>query len=215
MQNQRLQYERIIITGASSGFGKAFARTLASCTGELVLVARNEEALQQLAAELEEKHPGLRAAALPCDLADESALDNLAGRLLELPAAKTLLINNAGAGDYGEFSEGSWDRIRTLLRLNVESLTRLCHAMIPGLKRNGGDIINISSLAALLPHPGLCRLCGHQGIRFQPVGSPAAGTEGTRHTSPGRLPRPRLHGIRESGAPPRLHRQHDAGQKRL
>ena len=77
MQNQRLQYERIIITGASSGFGKAFARTLASCTGELVLVARNKEALQQLAAELEEKHPGLRAAALPCDLADESALDNL------------------------------------------------------------------------------------------------------------------------------------------
>ena len=62
MQNQRLQYERIIITGASSGFGKAFARTLASCTGELVLVARNKEALQQLAAELEEKHPGLRAA---------------------------------------------------------------------------------------------------------------------------------------------------------
>ena len=153
MQNQRFQYERIIITGASSGFGKAFAQMLASCTGELILVARNEEALQQLAAGLEEKHPGLNAAALPCDLADESALGDLAGRLLELPAAKTLLINNAGAGDYGEFSEGSWDRIRTLLRLNVESLTRLCHAMIPGLKKNGGDIINISSLAALLPIP--------------------------------------------------------------
>ena len=70
MQNQRFQYERIIITGASSGFGKAFAQMLASCTGELILIARNEEALQQLAAGLEEKHPGLNAAALPCDLAN-------------------------------------------------------------------------------------------------------------------------------------------------
>lgn len=214
MQNQRFQYERIIITGASSGFGKAFAQMLASCTGELILIARNEEALQQLAAGLEEKHPGLNAAALPCDLADESALGDLAGRLLELPAAKTLLINNAGAGDYGEFSEGSWDRIRTLLRLNVESLTRLCHAMIPGLKKRRGHHQH-QLPGGSAPHPGLCRLCGHQGIRFQPVGSPAVGTEGTRHTSPGRLSRPRLHGIRESGAPPRLHRQHDAGQKRL
>ena len=165
MQNQRLQYERIIITGASSGFGKAFARTLASCTGELVLVARNKEALQQLAAELEEKHPGLRAAALekrhpglhasvlPCDLADETSLNTLISRLDSLPPGRTLLINNAGAGDYGDFADGRWEKIRSLLRLNVESLTRLCHALVPSMKRNGGDIINLSSLGALLPIP--------------------------------------------------------------
>ena len=153
MQTPRLQYDRIIITGASSGFGEAFAKTLAPHAGELLLIARREDALRGLAARLEAGHSGLRAAVFPCDLADESSLDILASRLRELPPARTLLINNAGAGDYGEFAEGSWDKVRTLLRLNVESVTRLCHAMIPALKKNGGDIVNISSLAALLPIP--------------------------------------------------------------
>lgn len=153
MQTPRLQYDRIIITGASSGFGEAFAKTLAPHAGELLLIARREDALRGLAARLEAGHSGLRASVFPCDLADESSLDKLASRLRDLPPARTLLINNAGAGDYGEFAEGSWDKVRTLLRLNVESVTRLCHAMIPALKKNGGDIVNISSLAALLPIP--------------------------------------------------------------
>lgn len=153
MQPPRLQYDRIIITGASSGFGQAFAKTLAPHAGELLLVARSEEKLRQLSAELEERHPGLNASVLPCDLADEPSLDNLVSRLESLPPASTLLVNNAGAGDYGEFADGRWDKIRTLLRLNVESLTRLCHTMIPGMKSHGGDIVNISSLGALLPIP--------------------------------------------------------------
>lgn len=153
MQIPRLQYDRIIITGASSGFGEAFAETLASHAGELVLIARSEDALRQLAAALEKRHPGLRASALPCDLADEASLDRLVCHLDGLAPGRTLLINNAGAGDYGEFADGRWEKIHTLLRLNVESLTRLCHALIPGMKRNGGDIINISSLGAMLPIP--------------------------------------------------------------
>ncbi len=153
MSPSRLQYDRIIITGASSGFGEAFAGTLAAHAAELVLIARKEDALKRLAAALEEEHPGLRATVLPCDLADEASLDTLLSHLAALPPANTLLINNAGAGDYGEFADGRWEKIRALLRLNVESLTRLCHALIPGMKRNGGDIINISSLGALLPIP--------------------------------------------------------------
>lgn len=153
MQTPRFQYDRIIITGASSGFGEVFAGTLAPHAGELVLIARREDALRRLAAALEECHPGLCVSVLPCDLADEASLDALVSRLESLPPGRTLLINNAGAGDYGEFADGRWEKIRALLRLNVESLTRLCHALIPGMKRNGGDIINISSLGALLPIP--------------------------------------------------------------
>ena len=97
--------------------------------------------------------PGLRASVFPCDLADEASLDTLVSHLDSLPPGRTLLINNAGAGDYGEFADGRWEKIRALLRLNVESLTRLCHALIPSMKRNGGDIINLSSLGALLPIP--------------------------------------------------------------
>ena len=153
MYTARLQYDRIIITGASSGFGEAFAGTLAPHTAELVLIARNEAALRQLAAAQEKRHPGLHASVLPCDLADETSLNTLISRLDSLPPGRTLLINNAGAGDYGDFADGRWEKIRSLLRLNVESLTRLCHALIPVMKRNGGDIINLSSLGALLPIP--------------------------------------------------------------
>lgn len=153
MQDPRLQYARIIITGASSGFGEAFARRLAPHTGELLLIARSREALLHLAKELAEQHTGLRTEAIPCDLTDDSALDQLITSLTTRPPAKTLLINNAGAGDYGEFAEGAWNRVRLLLKLNMESLTHLSHALIPGLQQQGGDIINISSLAALLPIP--------------------------------------------------------------
>ena len=135
MHTARLQYDRIIITGASSGFGEAFAGTLAPHTAELVLIARNEAALRQLAAALEKRHSGLHASVLPCDLADEASLNMLISRLDSLPPGRTLLINNAGAGDYGDFSDGRWEKIRFLLRLNVESLTRLCHALVPSMKR--------------------------------------------------------------------------------
>ena len=118
-----------------------------------MLIARNEAALRQLAAALEKRHSGLHASVLPCDLADEASLNMLISRLDSLPPGRTLLINNAGAGDYGDFSDGRWEKIRFLLRLNVESLTRLCHALVPSMKRNGGDIINLSSLGALLPIP--------------------------------------------------------------
>ena len=104
MYTARLQYDRIIITGASSGFGEAFAGTLAPHTAELVLIARNEAALRQLAAALEKRHPGLHASVLPCDLADETSLNTLISRLDSLPPGRTLLINNAGAGDYGDFA---------------------------------------------------------------------------------------------------------------
>lgn len=79
-------------------------------TAELVLIARNEAALRQLAAALEKRHSGLHASVLPCDLADEASLNMLISRLDSLPPGRTLLINNAGAGDYGDFSDGRWEK---------------------------------------------------------------------------------------------------------
>ncbi len=153
MQFPALQYHRIIVTGASSGFGRAFAQTLAPNTTELLLIARTESTLQELAAELRGQYPALNVEVIPCDLTDDAALNALIDRLTQLPPAHTLLINNAGCGDYGEFADGQREVVRRLLRLNMESLTMLSHALIPGMKRHGGDIINISSLAAMLPIP--------------------------------------------------------------
>ncbi len=153
MHTYGLEYDRIIITGASSGFGHAFAQRLAARTKELYLIARSKDALTELANTLEKEHEHLRAHAMPCDLTDDTALNELLTALESLPPARTLLINNAGCGDYGEFAAGERHVVRRLLRLNMESLTMLCHALIPAMKRHGGDIINISSLAAMLPIP--------------------------------------------------------------
>ncbi len=153
MHTYGLEYDRIIITGASSGFGQAFAQRLAAQTKELYLIARSKDALLELATTLEKEHEQLHAIALPCDLTDDAALNELIATLEGLPPARTLLINNAGCGDYGEFAAGERQVVRRLLRLNMESLTLLCHALIPIMKRHGGDIINISSLAAMLPIP--------------------------------------------------------------
>lgn len=148
-----LTYDRIIITGASSGFGKSFAEVLAPCTKELILIARSKETLQKMATELTIQHKTLQARAIACDLTDSTARSELISTLLHLEGGNTLLINNAGVGDYGEFSDGEWFRTHQMLRLNIEALTHLSHALIPSMKSHGGDIINISSLAALLPIP--------------------------------------------------------------
>lgn len=149
----RVQYTQAIITGASSGFGAEFARRLAPQCRRLVLVARRESLLRELADSLLAVHAGVRVEVLPCDLADESAR----ARLLQMPglvqAGRTLLVNNAGLGDYGEFAESDPERNRSLLQVNICALVELTRGLLPHIKAQGGGIINIASLAADLPIP--------------------------------------------------------------
>lgn len=148
-----VQYTQAIITGASSGFGAEFARRLAPQCRRLVLVARREPLLRELADSLLALHAGLEVEVIPCDLADGSAR----ARLLQMPglvqAGPTLLVNNAGLGDYGEFAESDPERNRSLLQVNIGALVELTRGLLPQLKEQGGGIINIASLAADLPIP--------------------------------------------------------------
>lgn len=148
-----MNYQRAIITGASSGFGEAFARRLAPACRELVLVARRGDKLHELADELTASHPGLHVSVEAVDLADEASRNGLLDRCRALDPASTLLINNAGLGDYGELLTSSPERNRAMLAVNVVALTELCRALLPELIRNGGGIVNIASLAAELPIP--------------------------------------------------------------
>lgn len=145
-----MNYSRIIITGASSGLGEAFARALAAEGRELVLIARRQERLEKLAAELREQRPGAMITCQPCDLADAAALASLTAALTARePAPPTLLINNAGLGDYGAFAEADIRQVRRLMQVNMLALAELTHALLPALLRSGsGAIINIASLAA-------------------------------------------------------------------
>ena len=148
------RYACALVTGASAGIGAEFARQLAPRCEVLVLVARRAERLVELAGEFEEAHPGLRVMPLEADLTDPSARLQAVGHLLSKGLVPDLLINNAGMGDYGEFATSDWMKVEAMLRLNVEALTHLTHALLPTMiEQRAGAILNVSSLASIVPMP--------------------------------------------------------------
>ena len=146
-------YRTVVITGASSGFGKAFAEQLAAQCTRLILIARSTDTLQAMATELHSKH-GVETVIYPCDLANDSARGELADKLSEIQDESILLINNAGLGDYGEFCTSEPERNRTLMAVNMTAPVELTRAMLPAMqKAQKAGIINIASLAADLAIP--------------------------------------------------------------
>ncbi|MBL9133507.1 MAG: SDR family oxidoreductase [Verrucomicrobiaceae bacterium] len=143
---------RAVITGASGGLGAEFARQLASQAEMLVLVARRADALEEVKKSLD----GQQARIWCCvaDLATDAGRDALLAFLDSNGLKPNLLINNAGLGDYGTFASSPVEKTRVQIDLNITALTMLTHAMIPRLGPPGG-IINISSLASMLPMPEL------------------------------------------------------------
>jgi short-subunit dehydrogenase len=143
-----------LVTGASSGLGEEFALQLAPRVNQLVLVARRETLLRDLAGRIGTLHPQLDIFVMAVDLAVPDECGQLAGMLAEHGLIPDLLVNNAGLGDYGEFVTSEWSKIASMLRVNVEALTYLTHAFLPDMIRRGdGAIVNVSSLASLLAIP--------------------------------------------------------------
>jgi uncharacterized protein len=136
-----------LVTGASSGIGREFARELSARGYDVVLVARRRERLEELANEL-----GGTAHVIACDLAREPGA--LAGKVAELGVEVDVLVNNAGFGTAGRFLEADPDRHSQLVRLNCEAVVTLAHAFLPGMVERGrGGIINIASTAGFQPLP--------------------------------------------------------------
>lgn len=148
------RYDCALITGASAGLGEEFARQLGPRCRRIVLVARREERLKHLETRLRIDNPELQVASLALDLTREQDRTELIDRLEGSQWAPTLLINNAGMGDYGEFVTSDWTKVRQMLDVNISALTHLCHGLLPDMiRRRKGAILNVSSLASLLPIP--------------------------------------------------------------
>jgi short-subunit dehydrogenase len=141
-----------LVTGASRGLGRCFARTLAARRQNLVLVARSTEKLEALA-ELRSAH-GILVETIPFDLAQPGAGQHLADELARRELQIDLLVNNAGFGDQGRFLTLPLERQLQGINLQnatvVELTNRLARAMV---ERNQGGIINVSSMAGFQPIP--------------------------------------------------------------
>jgi short-subunit dehydrogenase len=142
-----------LITGASAGIGEAFARVFAANGFDLVLTARREERLKALAASLEGQH-GIRVHVFRADLAEREAPGRLCEQLAAANITVDALVNNAGYGVPGSFVSVPWDRHADFLQVLLLSVTELTHRLLPGmLERGYGRIINVASLAGLIPAP--------------------------------------------------------------
>jgi uncharacterized protein len=140
-----------LITGASSGIGECFARSLARRGRNLVLTARSEDKLRQLAAELKREN-GVSVEVIALDLSVRDASAQLVSALHERRLAIGLLINNAAFGGRGEFWKLDFDRQMAMVRLNVNALAELTYLLLPAMvERRQGAIINVSSTASFQP----------------------------------------------------------------
>jgi len=164
----------VIITGASSGIGRAAARRLAAEGANLVVVARSAAKLTALAQEL-----GGETLAVPADLTVPADVDNLLAKTLERFGHIDILFANAGsyvAGDVVDGDPDAWDRV---IGVNVNGVFRTVHAVLPGMiARRSGDIVVTSSIS------------GHQAIQWEPVYS------ATKHAV-----QSFVHGVRRQIAP--------------
>jgi uncharacterized protein len=148
--NHRTENGVALITGASSGIGAVYADRLARRGYDLILVARNRQRLEELAARLR-RDIGVRVEILMADLASKPDLALVEQRLRD-DNRITMLVNNAGMGAPGPFVGADLDVLETMIQLNVVAVVRLAGAVVPGfVARKRGTIINISSVTALAP----------------------------------------------------------------
>jgi short-subunit dehydrogenase len=142
------------ITGASSGIGESFARILASHGYNLIITARRANLLNQLARDLEDMY-SVTVRTVIADLSLSSDIDNLVD-LIQEEQRIDMLINNAGFGTRKSFKTADPKRHQAMINVHLLATTRLTHAVIPIMLKNGkGSIINVSSLAGIMPVAGV------------------------------------------------------------
>lgn len=140
-----------LVTGPTAGIGHSFARQLAERGYDLVLVARDEARLVELADVLGSAH-AIDVQVLPADLTDRTSLGLVERRLADRDRPVDLLVNNAGFGLKGRFLDNDIEAEQAMLDVLVTAVLRLSHAALGAMaERGNGGIINVSSVAAFLP----------------------------------------------------------------
>lgn len=143
----------VLITGASSGIGLEFARLFAQENNPLILVARSEEKLNEIARELNAQY-GVPVTVIAKDLTDPHAPDEIFQQLEAQNQTVGVLVNNAGFATYGKFTETDWQAQAAMIHLNIAALSHLTSLFVGGMVQRGeGRVLNVASLGAFLPGP--------------------------------------------------------------
>ena len=151
--------ETVLITGASSGIGRELARLFAADGAQLVLIARSEGRLRELAGELAAEHK-VQAQVVPADLSQPSGPGEIMEALAQRHIEVDVLVNNAGFGAHGPVAGIGAGRQLEMIEVNVAALTRLTALLLPGmLERRRGAILNVASTAAFTPGPNQAVYC--------------------------------------------------------
>lgn len=145
--------DTVLVTGASSGIGRELAHCFARGGHECILLARSTDELHTLADQLEAQY-GIEGHVLVADLSASDSARNIVSELDRRDLVVDVLVNNAGFGGRGEFSEQSAERQTAMIRVNVTALTELTRHLLPGmLERDNGGVLNVASTAAFPPGP--------------------------------------------------------------
>lgn len=159
LQTNNLKGKVAVVTGASKGIGKAIAVALVDADAKVVLAARTRDTVEQVAAELRES--GADAIAIPTDVTDVAAVQNLVQQTLDTYQNLDILINNAGSGKFGtvaDFDPSDWDNV---INSNLKGVYLCAKYALPHLlaQQGGGQIINVLSIAAKVAFPASSAYC--------------------------------------------------------
>lgn len=175
-----------LVTGASSGIGKAFAELLAEHGYALVLTARRRDRLDALAAALRQRH-GIETHTVVADLADPDASSRIVAELQRRRLAIDVLVNNAGYGVPGSYVNVAWPDHARFMQVMVTAILDLTYRLLPAmLERRWGRIINIASVAGMVPAPAGHTLYGASKaflIRFSEALSSEVASKGVHVTA--------------------------------
>jgi short-subunit dehydrogenase len=144
-----------VVTGAASGIGAALAVQLAARGSNLVLVDRDKERLDGVAADVRRAHPQLAVDTYVVDLSDDAATAEAAEALAAAHPGTTLLVNNAGVALGGRFDQVTLEEFDWVMAVNFRSVVRLSHAFLPALKAHpGAHLVNVSSVFGIFAPAG-------------------------------------------------------------